>query len=62
MIEYQKLFRQVLEEGKFKSDRTGTGTEMSNSIPVNGRGFFSRGLTGKKHLLRPISYYLLSGI
>jgi len=31
MIECQKLLRLVLEEGKFKSDRTGTGTEMSNS-------------------------------
>ena len=31
MIEYQKLLRQVLKEEKFKSGRTGTGTEMSNS-------------------------------
>src|SRR5580698_6353909 len=60
MIQYLQLLRQVLEEGKFKPDRTGTGTyalfgaqtrfDLRRSFPV---------LTTKKLHLRSIIYELL---
>lgn len=60
MIQYLDLLRHVLEHGKFKSDRTGTGTysvfgaqarfPLQNNFPV---------LTTKKLHLRSIIYELL---
>lgn len=60
MIEYHNLLRLVLEEGKFKADRTGTGTysvfgaqaryDLRSSFPV---------LTTKKLHLKSIIYELL---
>jgi len=60
MIQYLDLLRHVLEHGKFKADRTGTGTysvfgaqtrfDLRNSFPV---------LTTKKLHLRSIIYELL---
>jgi thymidylate synthase len=60
MIEYQNLLRHVLENGKFKADRTGTGTysvfgaqarfDLRQDFPV---------LTTKKLHLKSIIYELL---
>ena len=60
MIQYLDLLRQVLEHGKFKADRTGTGTysvfgaqarfDLRNNFPL---------LTTKKVHLRSIIYELL---
>jgi len=60
MIQYQQLLRLVLEEGKFKADRTGTGTHavfgaqarlpLTDGFPV---------LTTKKLHLKSIIYELL---
>src|SRR5208282_6038542 len=60
MIQYLDLLRQVLEHGKFKADRTGTGTlsvfgaqtryDLRRSFPV---------LTTKKLHLKSIIYELL---
>jgi thymidylate synthase len=60
MIEYHNLLRHVLENGKFKADRTGTGTysvfgaqarfDLRDSFPV---------LTTKKLHLKSIIYELL---
>src|ERR1700733_9524894 len=60
MTQYLQLLRQVLEEGKFKPDRTGTGTyalfgaqsrfDLRHNFPV---------LTTKKLHLRSIIYELL---
>jgi len=60
MIQYHQLLRQVLEQGKFKSDRTGTGTyalfgaqarfPLAENFPL---------LTTKKLHLKSIIYELL---
>ncbi|MEI7535131.1 MAG: thymidylate synthase, partial [Verrucomicrobiae bacterium] len=60
MIEYQNLLRHVLDHGKFKADRTGTGTysvfgaqarfNLRQNFPV---------LTTKKLHLKSIIYELL---
>ena len=60
MIQYLDLLRHVLEHGKFKADRTGTGTfsvfgaqtrfDLRHNFPV---------LTTKKLHLRSIIYELL---
>jgi len=60
MIQYQQLLRLVLEEGKFKADRTGTGRmrclarrrgfPLTDGFPV---------LTTKKLHLKSIIYELL---
>src|SRR5512141_2273545 len=60
MVQYQQLLRLVLEQGKFKPDRTGTGTycvfaaqcryPLGNSFPL---------VTSKKLHLKSIIYELL---
>ena len=60
MEQYQRLLRLVLEKGKFKSDRTGTGT---HSVFGTQERFDLRGgfplLTTKKLHLRSIIHELL---
>ncbi len=60
MIEYQQLLRLVLEQGKFKPDRTGTGTYAVFGAQARfplGNGFPA--LTTKKLHLKSIIYELL---
>ena len=60
MIEYQNLLRHVLAHGKFKADRTGTGTYsvFGAQARFDLRGGFPV-LTTKKLHLRSIIYELL---
>ena len=60
MIQYHQLLRQVLEQGKFKADRTGTGTYAIFGAQARfplGEGFPL--LTTKKLHLKSIIYELL---
>jgi len=60
MIQYHELLRRVLEEGKFKGDRTGTGTYAIFGAQARfplGQGFPL--LTTKKLHLKSIIYELL---
>ena len=59
MIQYHQLLRLVLEQGKFKPDRTGTGTAPSSDRKPAFRSRWVSLLTTKKLHLKSIIYELL---